>query len=201
MTSTDLRQTASDIVKKAARRISPLTYIASSVRSMEREEVDQLAIAYLMLRLKQNKRAAVAEVEKRTTKPRRGTRAYERWAADPINADAAKADAEFEAEMQELRNRSLRKMQDGLKTMIQDFERSLRDQWTQELLGQTIALGDGTTVTWGEATIEQHEARYAMHMKNAVAGAEGAARHLAAIETIRATKTTNLYEAVGGNAA
>jgi hypothetical protein len=56
-----------------------------------------------------------------------------------------------------------------------------RLQVTEELLGTKFALGDGTKVTWGEATVEQHR-QYVVMLSGQVAGTvETAARHEAAI--------------------
>lgn len=193
--TTEVRDSVGRIVQKAAKKISPLTYLSGQVRQMERDEVEALAVAYLMLRVKQSKRAAVAEVERRTKKPRFGTKAFESWAADPANKVAAASEIELQERFAEIDERAARRFADGMTAMIDDFQRALRDQWTDELLAQEIALGDGTTVRWGDATAEHHQQRFDMHMRNATAGAEGAARHKAAIETLRETGAANLYEA------
>jgi hypothetical protein len=195
MTLIEIRETAGVVVKNAAKKLSPLTYISSAVRKMERDEVDALAVAYLMLRLKQNKRAVVAEVEKRTTKPRRDAAAFHRWATDPINAEEVQKDAELQKKYAEIDRRAMEQFQAEMIANLERYKDHLRTEWTEELLSTSIALGDGTTVLWGDATIDQHQSRYDMHMKNAMAGAEGAARHMAAIATLRETHTPNLYEA------
>jgi len=65
------------------------------------------------------------------------------------------------------------------------WKQALRMEWTRELLGAAFALRDGTIVTWGSATVAQHEDRIAMFTDNAVANIEGAARHQAAITELR----------------
>lgn len=57
-------------------------------------------------------------------------------------------------------------------------------EWTKEILETDFALHDGTRVTWGAATAEQHQARIAMLYGHATASAEAAARHDAALQTL-----------------
>ena len=57
-------------------------------------------------------------------------------------------------------------------------------KWTSELLRTEFALGDGTVVSWGEATIKQHNTRVDMLYANASGNIEVAARHQAAIITL-----------------
>jgi hypothetical protein len=58
----------------------------------------------------------------------------------------------------------------------------------------TFALGDGTRVTWGRATVEQHEQRIAL-LRKLIAGLEQTiAMHEAAIRLLRATGARCLEE-------
>lgn len=202
--SGEIRETVGQLVQKAAKKISPLTFLSGKVRKMERDEIEALAVAYLMLRVKQSKRSAVAEVERRAKRPARpafGTKAFEEWAAEPENEKAAADEIKWQEELEKINGQAARNLSDAINGAIDKFQMALRDQWTEELLAQEIALGDGTTVRWGEATADQHQQRFDMHMRNALAGAEGAARHKAAIETLRETGATNLYQAVSFAAA
>lgn len=65
---------------------------------------------------------------------------------------------------------------------------------TQELLGSEFALGDGRRVTWGEATVEDHEDRVEMLKKNIAGNAETAARHIRAIEMIKNNNVNRLAD-------
>lgn len=65
---------------------------------------------------------------------------------------------------------------------------------TAELLGSEFALGDGRRVTWGQATVADHEQRVALLTRNATANAEAAARHLAAVEMLRGHGVGTLAE-------
>lgn len=60
----------------------------------------------------------------------------------------------------------------------------VRIEVTAELLATRFALGDGTRVTWGEATIDQHRQRIDMLTSIASGTVETAARHHAAISMI-----------------
>lgn len=65
---------------------------------------------------------------------------------------------------------------------------------TRELLETFFALGDGIRVTWGSATIEQHEQRIAMLERNALGVIETAARHRAAVRVLRDSGRRSLAE-------
>jgi hypothetical protein len=68
---------------------------------------------------------------------------------------------------------------------IAEWADQIRLETTRELLGTLFALGDGATVTWGAATVDQHEQRIEMLAKNAAGVVETAARHEAAIRMIK----------------
>jgi hypothetical protein len=55
---------------------------------------------------------------------------------------------------------------------------------TTDLLEATFFLGDGTEVTWGAATAEQHATRIELLMSKASGTMETASRHVAAIRMI-----------------
>lgn len=97
--------------------------------------------------------------------------------------------SEFEVEWAERKDRRMQ-------VLLDEFARDLKMEWTTELLTSGFALPDGTLVTWGEATIEQHVVRADMLRGNAIANAEAAARHLHAIETIKGAGAATLGEAV-----
>lgn len=76
--------------------------------------------------------------------------------------------------------------------VIEDFASALKIEWTKELLATEFGLADGTRVTWGGATIDQHRERVAMFQRNVVANAEGAARHMKAVEQLQASGAPTL---------
>lgn len=71
---------------------------------------------------------------------------------------------------------------------------AVRLETTEELLSTMFALGDGERVTWGEASIEQHEQRIALLVGNAAGNVETAARHEVAARMIREAGVTCLAE-------
>lgn len=77
---------------------------------------------------------------------------------------------------------------------VEKQAKRIRLEITEELLGSEFALGDGVRVTWGEATVEQHAQRVEMTTKNAVANAQDASRHRAAILLIESKGVTSLAE-------
>ena len=99
---------------------------------------------------------------------------------------------EYYAAMEEIDRRHAERMT----TIIEGYARELKAEWTADLLASEFALADGTRVTWGDATIEQHEERAAMFHRNAVANAEGAARHLKAVDELKSKGVPTLADLV-----
>jgi hypothetical protein len=77
---------------------------------------------------------------------------------------------------------------------VKAYEDGLKMRWTAELLGSAFALGDGSIVTWGEATERDHYERMAMFVDTSANAIEGAARHKAAIAAIRESRVTCLND-------
>ena len=140
-------------------------------------------------RLRERTLAVERAAEHPTTKrPRYGTRAYERWATETEEGRAWHAErVEWEEEWE-------RRRFDLLRDLLQKYTDQLRIQWTEELLAQTISMPDGSTTTWGRATLSQHQSRVDMFAAQAMAGIEGAARHRKAIEAIEAAGVQCLDE-------
>lgn len=67
---------------------------------------------------------------------------------------------------------------------------------TEKLLAKTFALGDGTRVSWGRATVQQHKRRVAMLNRMALGDVETATRHLMAVNRIEATTGATCLEDV-----
>jgi hypothetical protein len=129
-------------------------------------------------------------------RPRKGTAAWYAWIATDEGREAERA-------RQYAREDAIAQS-DFLKTMqglVQEAAVSLHMTWTRELLDSTFVLPDGSTVSWGDATMDQHLARQSMFEKNAAANLEGATRHLKAVEQLRATGASTLREAVSQAAA
>lgn len=75
---------------------------------------------------------------------------------------------------------------------INKFAEQVRFEVTAELLDSIFATGDGTRVTWREATLEQHEERIEMLTKSMVGTAETAAMHQRAVQMIKAAGVQTL---------
>lgn len=78
--------------------------------------------------------------------------------------------------------------------IVNDYSSALKIEWTAELLGREFALADGSTVTWGQATAEQHSERLRMFTRNAAANIEGAARHQKALDALAASGADSLEQ-------
>jgi hypothetical protein len=84
-----------------------------------------------------------------------------------------------------------------VRELIDEVAGETRLETTRELLSTIFALGDGSQVTWGDATAEQHEQRIEMLTRNAVGVVETAARHAAAVRMIRESGATCLAQIEG----
>lgn len=108
---------------------------------------------------------------------------------------------ESEREFQEGVDKRNRQLWDKLEENLRAYTEEMRVQWTDELLNSQFSLPDGTPVTWGTATADQHEARYEMFKNNAMSNLEGAARHKQALDELRQTGAANLIQATRRGAA
>lgn len=82
---------------------------------------------------------------------------------------------------------------------FRDLKSVWRMEWTAELLDSTFALADGSRVTWGDATADQHRERVDMFRRNALANLEGAARHEQAIDALMESGAKSLRKMVNRN--
>jgi len=69
--------------------------------------------------------------------------------------------------------------------ILDDFRAAIRFEVTAELLDTVFATGDGTRVSWRDATVLQHEERIEMLSKMMAGTAETAAMHMRAVEMIK----------------
>ena len=159
------------------------------VRAAPGRLVAALAVEYLVAAVSDAQRSATLEAERAATKrrraggiPRAGTKERYEWeASTPEGQEYAAAEERrfhaFVAEMAQATDR---------------FVEAMRVEWTNELLDSSFALRDGSMVTWGDATVEQHEERRQMFVRNAAANVEGAARHEIALRELRASGAPSL---------
>lgn len=83
-----------------------------------------------------------------------------------------------------------------LRKIQEDYAAEIRLEVTAELLGTPFALGDGRSVTWGEATVADHRQRAEMLFRGAAGTLETAARHEAAIRMLDECQARTLSELV-----
>lgn len=69
--------------------------------------------------------------------------------------------------------------------MINEVADRIRFETTAELLNTVFATGDGTRVSWRDATVAQHEERVDMLTKMIAGTSETAAMHIAAVRMIK----------------
>ncbi|MBD8056666.1 hypothetical protein ICV35_23740 [Rhodococcus ruber] len=87
----------------------------------------------------------------------------------------------------EKRESQRRKTEEMIRAAMDEVARAFEAlEWQEELLASRFVLNDGTMVSWGEATEDQHQERIDMFLANAASNTEGAARHQKAINDLRA---------------
>jgi hypothetical protein len=156
-------------------------------KQLTRKERDGAATLYLVRMLREMHRQTVVEVERAASGRR--PRLIEQTPEELARRKERKAEQEAADEVS--RNRFRASLQEALDT----YTREMRMQWTTELLNSTFALPDGTMVSWGEASVEQHLARREMLAANARGNLEAAARHEVAIRRLRETNADCLNSA------
>lgn len=186
---TTLDEVSREIIGEARTKLSPIEYIRSRVRALDDEDVVDLAVAYLYANVKQRMRQTTLDVERSAerSEPRFGTKAWDAWAHLPRNAEQAEVTRNRQAKLEESLDANHSKLNAVLVDALAAYSVELRMQWSRELLDSKFALGDGTTTTWGEATVEQHEQRISIHRVNALGGIEGMARHEQAIHDLKSS--------------
>lgn len=167
--------------------------IRLAVTGLSRADVNEMAVRWVMHCISKRTRTETRTVERTAIAPADAPIKWESITARKQKAAFEKKCAEQEA--------SYLKQQDDAWNAIQSAFDELKDRWrvdwTAELLDAQFNMPDGTTVTWGTATLEQHEARVEMFRVNAVANLEGAARHQQAIEDIKRAGVSTLHHLVG----
>lgn len=142
----------------------------------------ELATAAVVDSVRRRQRGDVLQLERGATRKAR---------------DRRKVDPEWAAISAEIDEQHAQRLSSNLRSILDAYTEEMRLEWTAELLGSEFALRDGTRVTWGEATVEQHSERVALFMDNAHANMEGAARHQKAIEALQSAKAPTLAALVG----
>lgn len=70
------------------------------------------------------------------------------------------------------------------------------DEWTEELLEQRFQNKSGDFVSWGEASVQEHQDRHDLLVEHGSKAMSIATRHASAIELIRQRGMSNLAESV-----
>lgn len=158
---------------------------------------DEMAVEWLVSAVSKEQRAVTLAVERSATsrvaeaadQRRPEAERLQEWRSSAAYKQRVR---EAAAEQEAADERHLARM----KQIIDDYTASLKVQWTEELLASTFALSGGVVVTWGTATLEQHQERYDMFAGYAQANAGGAARHAQAIQELTRTGAVSLNDTV-----
>lgn len=189
-----LVQAVLDIVEghRASRERARVRSIEASVAQLpyDPEEFERQRIARL------------AEYEANPRMAPRNSRAYRKWI---LTEEGQRHEAERLARIAEEdeKDRLFREDPDeysnrfgwGLvRRQFEDWENKIRLKVTAELLAASFALGDGRTVTWGDATIEDHHIRIGLLQRQLLGTGDAIARHEAAVSMIVEAGVTRLGE-------
>jgi hypothetical protein len=88
---------------------------------------------------------------------------------------------------------------DAVAKMLLEYADTIRFNVTAELLGSTFATGDGTRVSWRDATVAQHEERVGLLTKTIAGTSETAAMHITAVQMIKDAGVETLGQLPGGD--
>lgn len=91
-------------------------------------------------------------------------------------------------------------MRKDIQALINSTAERVELEVTAKLLKTKIALGDGAVVTWGTATVPDHERRISLLEGNIQGNLEAATRHAVAIRKIKESGVSCLAEIPGLNA-
>jgi hypothetical protein len=181
-----------DLVRGISSTLADVDGSAVSIaETLELETARDLARRWLAEQVKGVMREETLAAE-RAADAERQRKFDERNSRPEVVAERERRDHEYAEERDAIRERHWARMHQ----LVSDFAMDLRLQWTAELLASEFALPDGSAVTWGDATVEQHEARREMFAANAVANVEGAARHKAAITALTSADAKCLNDLV-----
>jgi hypothetical protein len=104
--------------------------------------------------------------------------------------------------VREVEQESNRRLYKSLGDIVREYTTEVRMEWDAELLELSFAVDhSGHTVTWGAATVDQHQSRIEMLIGNALANTEAAGRHQVAIDDIERAGAVCLSDVVGSKAA
>lgn len=179
-----------EAVALAAAGADPWEAARAALVAQQTDVYKELAIAAIVDTVERRARVEALAIE----------RAAERAVGDapkfvPSPEQVARRRAEDERREIEAMERSVALAQ-KVNKMMDDYVEGLRVEWTRDLLETVVALGDGTRVKWGDATLDQHARRAEMLERNAGANFEAASRHRIAIRELEASGATTLRDMV-----
>lgn len=171
-------------------------------------DIQKLALAYLAEIADGIKRERAQKIEEEATAPReteaRQAPEDKTHESYPWNKAGRKAcrkcgclaclqalgeNERFESDLREKHNPWPKVME-----LIKSYEAEIRLEVTEDLLGSEFALGDGKRVTWGDATVEDHQQRIDLLAKNAAANISTATKHQAALVMLTDRNVPTLRE-------
>jgi hypothetical protein len=178
--------------------------IEALVTSMPPSERDELLAVYLWWETQERVRNNVRAVERdaQTVKEKAPDPADDLYEGRWVHGSSSKRSGaairgcdceECTAHMAAMRAIEER-MVNRVTELLDEYATDLRMEWTAELLESDFALGDGTHVTWGDATIDQHQKRVDMLQATAQGTLETAARHQRAIIDLESAGAETLRE-------
>lgn len=181
------RLTWADAVRVVADATAGMERVACEALALiPRDEWEPILIAQLVSDARAAQREAALRAERNAERKHRRTTGRE-W--------AQARQQHWARQKTELGLPQSASTEDVLSASIEAFKAEIRIEWTEELLGSKFALGDGRKVAWGEATVHQHKERLRIFRDHAKTNLEGAARHQAAIDTLKETGAACLNEA------
>lgn len=201
------RQVIDLLVKEACGR-HPGTDTSVFVRQLVQGQraapqiIELMARQWLLEQVRAHERAGALLVEVRAERveqakrervvgpPNRGTAAYRAWVRD--TDEGRQYHDEWERTSDQIRRQCDARFAASIHASIETYTNEVKMQWTQDLLDTGFALPDGTTVTWGDATVDQHKQRAQMFTANAAANIKGAARHTQAVRDLEASGVETL---------
>lgn len=131
---------------------------------------------------------------------KRDGRSFDEWFQRLVDACPTEQEREYAyaAFVRGYRTRAEREIEHNLHRKInglfEEFAAKIRLEVTEDLLNTVFSIGDGTRVTWRDATVEQHRERVGFLGKMVVGTAETAGMHLAAINLIEEQGVSTLGE-------
>lgn len=179
-----LIELVSSVTRKGLSGAEELAQVASESLSDDECRVLAAKMLYHLAIIRLRKQTVSAE--QATLKvPRHGTREREEWERSLEGQQHATALQRARAAVQEEFFRDVKR------TVAQLVHR-VEVEFTTTLLRSEFVLPGGQVATWGNATVEQHEIRYNMLLKNAIGNLETLALHAKAIEKIKHANSETL---------